>query len=94
MKTYKYICDGGCIKIGNKSFSIHITNDFGDGAHRVYVGTEKDLEQVMPKNAKFVGSVEGIFNIYEYDYGDEVLCELSGSYSIFKYSGLIYLVKR
>ena len=94
MESYKYICDGGCIKIGNSDFAIRITNDYGDGDHRLYIGTAKELQQIMPKSAKFVGSIEGKFSVYDYDYGQNVLCELAGSYAIFKYEGTIYLERR
>ena len=93
MKMYKYSCDGGTIKIGNDDFSVHITNDYGDGTHKVYIGTEKEIFDRKPYDAKYVGSVRGKFNIYEYDCGNEVLCKLEGRYSVYKHAGTIYLIK-
>ena len=93
MKKYEYSCDGGSIKIGNDEFSVHITNDYGDGTHKVYIFKEKEISNIKPADAKYVGSVRGKFNIYEYDCGNEVLCKLEGEYSVFKYVGSIYLSK-
>lgn len=93
MEKYEYSCDGGTIKIGNDDFSVHITNDYGDGTHRVYIGTEKEISNIEPADAKYVGSIKGKFNIYEYDCGNEILCNLEGRYGISKYNGAIYLSK-
>lgn len=90
MKKYIYSCDGGCIKIGNEQFNVHLPNGYGDGFHRIYVGTEKEIENLRPKDSEFIGSIEGKFNVYEYDCGNEILFELEGCYAIFKYKGTIY----
>ena len=75
--TYEYSCDGGSLMLGNKDFQVDFPNDYGDGRHSVYVGT---IGRTVPDTfhgdrVKFVGSIEGEFNVYSYDClnGDELV---------------------
>lgn len=91
MKKYHYACDGGSIMLGTETFKAHYNNGFGDGEFKVEIYGENTE---IPDKYKFVDSVEGKFNVYDYDCGDaEVLCELQGRYGIYHYSGDIILQK-
>lgn len=69
MEKYYYSCDGGSLAIGNETFFCHYPNKYGDGTHVVYI---KQKGESLPLdttyyNLYFVGSVEGDFNLYNYD---------------------------
>ena len=101
MKVRKYGCDGGCIVIGNGSCRFHVPNSYGDGEHRVIVGTDDEMRMTKYKGKRdmfqldweWIGVVEGdVMNVYGYDclHGDgdadrEVLFTLHGKYSIYRH---------
>lgn len=90
MKKYTYACDGGALMVGNDDFTVHFLNGYGDGHFSVFVC------DTIPKGKKnkvdFVGSIDGKFNIYEYDCSkDKVLCKLEGRYGVYCDNGDMYL---
>ena len=90
MKVYEYSCDGGSIKLGNEQVNIHLPNGYGDGSFDIYIGSEDEID--IPKEATFIGSIEGKFYVYGYDCSNsQILCELEGTYAISRYEGTIYL---
>ena len=83
--------------LGVKSSRVCIPNNYGDGAHELYVCDQHEKDT---KNYHFKGTVEGSrINVYNYDclHGDElsdpanVLCKLHGCYGIYAYNGTIIL---
>lgn len=98
MKTRRYSCDGGCIAIGNGSCTIHLPNGFGDGSHRVMVGTKDEMRKTkfggnrleFGMEWRWAGIIEGdAINVYDGDClcGDvadsHILFTLHGRYSIY-----------
>lgn len=101
--TYEYSCDGGTLMLGNKDFQASFLNGFGDGCFPIYIGT---LGRSVPKEfhgdrVRFVGSIEGEFNVYSYDWlkGDElvnsdnILATLNGRYGVYACEGYMFLEK-
>lgn len=90
MKEFNYSTDGGSLMLGTKAFKAHYSNGYGDGKFTVYI----DENGNDPDNWKFVDSVEGQFNVYDYDTNDaEILTTLSGRYGIYCKHGNMLLVK-
>lgn len=98
-KTYWYGCDGGSILIGNESSRTQITNDYGDGEHKVIVCSEGEYNT---KGFDFRGTVGGTdVNVYDYDclHGDDlnnpehILCKLKSGhrYAVSVCNGTILL---
>ena len=97
-EKYEYCCDGGSIMIGNKSFRVHVPNEFGDGWHTVQV-----IDAIpAPDGFNFKCMVDGEnFHVYSYDYlhdddfEDEsrILVTLSGKYIVYANCGAIILAK-
>lgn len=97
MKKYKYHCDGGALCLGNECFTCHYMNQYGDGAHNLYIKTRQEKWPELPYDVSFYnmyhfeGTIEGQFNIYKYDClttrkkinKDNILCTLSGRYGIY-----------
>ena len=97
-KKYEYCCDGGNIMIGNKSFRVHVPNEFGDGWHTVQI----KYGIGAPDGFHFKCIVDGEnFNVYSYaylhddDFEDEskILVTLSGKYIVYANFGDIILAK-
>ena len=101
--TYEYSCDGGTLMLGNKDFQVGFPNGYGDGRHSVYVGTDGRTvpDTFYGDRVRFVGSIEGEFNVYSYDClrGDElidsdnILVTLNGRYGVFSCEGYMFLEK-
>lgn len=94
---YYYEADGGEIMIGNQYFRANYPNCYGDGCFKVIVTDNNDLSD---HNYRFVGSIDGNFNVYEYDclhngFDDKanILCTLNGRYGVFAKNGNVKLVK-
>lgn len=110
MKRFKYSCNGGALALGNETFTCHYMNSYGDGTHHVYI---KDRNEQFPgaDNRSFYdlyhfeGSIEGVFNVYNYDClsksewnnKENILITLTGRYGVYsmkdKYSGDMLLEK-
>lgn len=84
-KCRKVESDAGGLKVGDDHFSILINGE-GDGITRYAVFNRDEWN---PNMATFTYSVEGIFNIYAYDCGDEVAETLSGRYGVYTYEGIV-----
>ena len=87
-KQSKTISDVGGLKIGNSDFSIIVPNGIGDGETRVAI-----VEKFDEKLLKFFTSIEGKFNIYKYDCGNEIVETIEGKYGIFNGESFVVLVK-
>ena len=104
-KVRFYMCDGGCLLIGNGSSRFSIPNGYGDGKHRVIVTDEKEEVQKAKKyygeHMEWLGVVEGdAVNIYNYDcyraneLSENVLFTIHGEFDVYSAVGTMYLVKR
>lgn len=81
--------DMGSLAIGTDDFKYYISNLYGDGYNKVYVtNTDKHLECM-----DFLTSVEGNFNIYNYDCGNSIAITLHGKYAIYRASQVFVFVK-
>lgn len=90
MKEFNYSAEGGSLMLGTEAFKAHYSNYYGDGTFTVYI----DENGNDPDNWKFVDSVEGQFNVYDWDTNDaEILTTLSGRYGIYCKRGNMLLVK-
>jgi hypothetical protein len=86
-KEFKTESDAGSVKIGNSSFSVLISNGCGDGTTRVAIfDDEKEFNSDM---MDFQASINGCFNIYSYDCGNDVVINLNGRYGIYSYQGFV-----
>lgn len=92
MKKFNYSADGGSLMVGTETFKAHYSNDYGDGGFTVYIDDDGNYPDC--NKWKFVDSVEGQFNVYDYDTKDaEVLTTLEGCYGIYSKHGDMLLVK-
>lgn len=82
-RTYS---DAGSLKLGNSSFSILIPNGYGDGVTQYAVLGEKEWNDNL---LKFLTQVEGKFNIFSYDCGNEVQETVRGKFNIFSGAGIV-----
>lgn len=89
-KCKKTISDAGSLKIGNESFSINISNGYGDGETKYAILERNELNDDM---MDFLTSVEGTLNIYSYDCGSHINETISGRYGIYRYDGIIVFKK-
>ena len=87
----KTFSSAGSLKVGNEAFSILLPNGRGDGCTRYAILEEKDFyaNSIM----KFFTSINGGFDIYSYDCGNEVVEHIEGCFFIYYYDGFIALVK-
>lgn len=87
-KNFKTLSDVGGLKIGNDQFSIIVPNGAGDGETIVAI-----VENFDEKLLRFFTSIEGKFNIYKYDCGNEIVETIEGKYGIFHGESFVILVK-
>lgn len=92
MKEFKYSADGGSLMLGTEAFKAHYFNNYGDGEFTVFIDeSSKDTDE---KRWKYIDSVEGQFNVYDYDCGNaEILTTLNGRYGVYSNHGDMLLVK-
>lgn len=76
------ISDAGSVKIGNGDFSILIPNGYGDGITNVFI-SEKEIHVPL----KFITTVEGVIEVFDYDCRDNVIKTIKGKYAIFSGDG-------
>lgn len=96
-KAFKYSCDGGSLAIGNDKFQMRLPNGFGDGTHevRIYNKEARVPTTLYGYKPRYLGAVEGEFNIYDYDcwYKEElsehILCTLNGRYGVYSADGYV-----
>lgn len=90
-KCKKTFSDAGALKIGTKDFTLLIPNGYGDGETR-YAVLEKS-EYYANTIMHFFTTINGKFNVYSHDCGEEITEELTGKFQIYYYEGLVALVK-
>lgn len=101
--SYEYSCDGSALMLGNKDFQVDFPNGYGDGGFPVYIGGpgRRVCKEFHGDRVRFVGSIEGEFNVYSYDClnGDElvdsdnILVTLNGRYGVYACEGYMFLEK-
>lgn len=95
-RCVKTVSDAGAVRVGTDGFSVLIRNCRGDGTTRVAVFDEepKDLSPLTSAVMMFQTSMEGEFDIYDYDgTGGLPIMHLSGRYAAYSYDGLVIFVK-
>lgn len=88
---FKTSSDMGGVKVGNDKFSVIIPNGRGDGTTRVAVKSKaaQEAKSYTHHCFNFFTSLEGEFNIYTYDCGNEVETTVNGRYGVFYYDGMV-----
>lgn len=90
-KSRKTMADAGALKIGIDGLEILIPNGYGDGETRYAV---LDSDEFYARSLMtYFTMINGKFNVYSYDCGDNVAEELDGKFQIYFRDGLIALVK-
>ena len=87
----EYSCDAACLKIGNKDFSVLISNGFGDGTFKVFSFNPKD-EIVYAKEKITIQGTD--IKIFDYDCSGGKPVEgvsLTGVFTVYAKNGNIYL---
>lgn len=95
-RCFKTESDAGAVRVGTETFSTLIRNCRGDGTTRVAVFEEEpeELAGLLRTAMIFQSSVEGEFDIYDYDCaGGRPVVHLSGRYAAYSYDGLVILIK-
>ena len=89
------ISDKGCIKVGNDSFSIGISNQYGDCFDNVVYVVEKKNSGLSFDFAKFITDIEGTeMYIYDYDCGTDKVIKLNGTrYGVYAMEKLVIFEK-
>lgn len=90
-RSTKTESDAGALKIGVNGLFVLIPNGHGDGTMRYAVLEHDDFyaSGIM----HYFTIIDGKFNIYSYDCGNDILEELDGRYRVYYYEGLVALVK-
>lgn len=83
--------DAGSLKVGNDDFTILIPNGHGDGATRYAILNE---DEYYGHRFRYFTQLQGKFNIYSSDCGDEIAETIEGVFGIYIHEGMIALVKR
>lgn len=81
------LADAGGVKIGNDNFSFIIPAG-GDGSIEVAI-SQRNIDLPM----RYFTSIEGKFDIYSYDCGDDIVASLNGRYGVYAEGGLVFFVK-
>lgn len=91
-RCFKTESDAGGVKVGNDSFSVRIPNGFGDGITRcaVFEAQNETVTELM----EYFTTIDGTFNIYDYDCGTKAARTLTGRYAVYFYDGLVAFVKQ
>lgn len=87
-KSFHTISDAGSLKIGNDSFSFLIPNGYGDGTMRCAILESGEFNRDA---FDFFTSIEGTFNIYGYDCGEDIIKTVSGRFCIYHGNGFVVL---
>ena len=69
MKRYSCDCDIGSVLIGDGNWTFAVPNIGGDGVTEVLIFDSGDefAESLEGKEMKFISSVQGKINVYDYD---------------------------
>lgn len=92
-KCRKTESDAGGLKVGNDEFSIIIPNGYGDGVTRYAVLEEDDITIDISDAMDYFTSINGKFNIYDYDCGNNILEVIEGTFAVYRYEGIIIFEK-
>lgn len=76
--------DAGSLKIGNEDFTILVPNGFGDGEMRYAI-----VDQFNSNMANPFTLIDGKFNIYTYDCGNEIAEMIEGKFYIYYHDGIV-----
>lgn len=85
-QSFRTESDAGSLKIGNDSFTVLIPNGFGDGSMSCAIMESGELNRDA---FEFFTSIEGAFNIYDYDCGDGIVKSISGRFGIYTGNGFV-----
>lgn len=87
--------DAGGILVGTKDFGIKISNGYGDGTTEIII---LDINEELPKDAKYKQCLEGKINIYNYDCSkrldEDIVYTLNGKYGIYRDDSYIMYFKK
>ena len=88
--------DRGGLKIGNDTFSICVSNGYGDGVFKTAIFLKGNpYINAVDHMMNYQVAVDGKFNIYDCDCRNDVaLVELEGSYIVYSYNGFVALVEQ
>lgn len=76
--------DIGSLKIGVENSSILIPNGYGDGETKIaFFNADNPYVEALEYMMMFFTTIDGEFNLYEYDCGDKVTTSLKGKYFVF-----------
>lgn len=92
-KRRESVSDNGGLKIGNDEISIIIPNGYGKGITRYAVLDEDDITMDISEAMDYFTSINGKFNIYDYDCGDGISEVIEGNFAIYKYGGIVIFEK-
>lgn len=81
--------DIGSLSIGTKDFKYNISNCYGDGINNVFIFNKCTHLECLD----FLTTVEGNFNIYDYDCGNSISKTLKGRYGIYRGVKVFVFVK-
>ena len=102
MKQLSCYSDIGSCLIGNKNWTFAVPNIGGDGETIISIfegDNEEFREYEKEHNLKFISSVQGTFNIYNYDCAfhscddEDVIATLSGRYGVYRGEWEVAFVK-
>lgn len=82
--------DVASTKVGNRYFKTYINNNCGDG---ITLNIIDNHDKFNDSFFTFQGMIEGSFNIYDYDCGDNVVCKLNGKYLTYSDNSIILFKK-
>ena len=87
--SFETYSDIGSLSVGTKEFKYNIPNLYGDGTNKVYI-----IDNNINLNClDFLTTIEGNFNIYEYDCGNQIAKTLKGRYAIYRGKRVFVFVK-
>ena len=78
--------DAGSVKIGNNDMNFLIPNGVGDGDTKVAILNKSEMNRSA---FNFFTSVEGKFDIYNYDCGSEVGMTIEGRFGVYYKNGIV-----
>jgi hypothetical protein len=87
--------DRGGLKLGNDTFSICVSNGYGDGVFTTAIFLKGNpYINAVDHMMNYQVAVDGKFNIYDCDCRNDVALELEGSYIVYSYNGFVALVEQ
>lgn len=72
--------DIGSLAVGTSDFKYNIGNLYGDGTNYVYILENNEHLSCLD----FLTTIEGDFNIYDYDCGNNIAITLHGKYAVYR----------